>query len=119
MTLIGTIHIKDLKIHGYLGAHPEERERLQEVSLDLWLDIDISKCILSDALADTVDYDKVVKICRNLLEEKKYHLLETFAHEVLNSLFKNFKLLSAKIKIKKKGAIPLAEYAAFELEIKK
>ncbi len=117
MTMIGKILIEDYKIHCIVGAHPHERKTEQELALDLQVEFDMTQCVLSDSIADSINYEDLVSMCRTLAQERQYHLLETFAYEVLNDLFSTFPTLrAAKVRVKKKSALALAAYAIIELE---
>lgn len=117
--MIGKITIEEYKIHCIIGHHPHERIQEQEIALDLEISFDISKAALSDHLADTINYEEIAELCRKLGQEKKYHLIETFAHEALSLLFETYDLLAAKIRVIKKGALPLARRVSIELEQKR
>ncbi len=112
----GIIQIRDYKIHCIIGHYPHERKEDQDIEIDLDLKADFTECVLTDSIADTINYEQVCHICRDLAKSNRYHLLETFAFEALNALFDAFPLLWAKIRVKKKGALALAKYAAVELE---
>lgn len=83
--------------------------------LDIVLKTDMSKCTRTDAISDTVDYERVGNACRLLAEKKEFKLLETFAFEALETIFEQFPaVLWAKIRVKKR--VPFARYSAVELE---
>lgn len=112
----GTVKIEDYKIHCIIGAHPHERSQNQELLLDIEMRWNLSECVQTDSIADTVDYEKVCKLCEELAQTRHYHLLETFAYEAIHSILDSFPLLWAKIRVKKKQALPLAKFAIIELE---
>lgn len=115
-SMIGIIQIRDYKIHCVVGHYPHERKEDQEIEIDVDLKADFTECVQTDSVEDTINYEQVCRICRDLAESNRYHLLETFAFEALNKLFEHFPLLWARIRVKKKGAIALAKYAAVEME---
>ncbi len=115
----GIIKIEDYKIHCIMGAHAYERDVDQEIALDIEMRVDISECVQTDSIVDTVNYTEVVRVCRELAQKRRYHLLETFAYEAIHALNETFSPSSLKLRVKKKGAIPLAEMVAFELELSK
>lgn len=113
----GKIVIEDYKVHCIVGAHPHERKIEQEVALDIEIEADFTPCVLSDSIADTINYEKVVSVCRDLAVSRQYHLIETFAFETLHAIFSAFPtLFSVKVRVKKKGALPLASCAFIEFE---
>lgn len=112
----GTVIIQDLKIHCIIGAHSHERTNLQELLLDIEMRSNLAECVQTDSIADTVDYEKVCALCQDLAKERRYHLLETFAYEALHLILDTFPLLWVKVRIKKKNALPLANFAIIEME---
>jgi dihydroneopterin aldolase len=113
----GIIKIEDYKIHCILGAHAYEREVEQEIALDIEMRVDFAECTQTDSIVDTVDYTAIVQVCRDLAMKRRYHLLETFAYEVIHALKSAFSPLSIKVRIKKKRAIPLAKEVVIEMEL--
>jgi dihydroneopterin aldolase len=115
----GIIKIESFKIHCIIGAHAYEREQDQEVSLDIEMRVDFSGCVQTDSIVDTVDYGKVAKVCRDLAQRRRYHLLETFAYEAINALKETFSPSWVRIRVRKKQAVPLAKAVCIELESSK
>lgn len=112
----GVISIEDFKIECTVGIYPFEKKEKQNVFIDLSLVTDFSRCLKTDAIADTINYDEVVNICNDIANIKHTQLLEKLAYDIVKTLFSKFDSLKAiKIKIKKPKAIPLARYAAVEL----
>lgn len=116
--MFGTIHIQELIVYGIIGVYPTERVEKQPIFLDLALKFDITKCIKSDAIEDTIDYDKVKEFSSQFFSQKKYFLLETCAYEFLIALFKKFPLHSVKVSIRKKQIASQASIF-FELEMER
>lgn len=113
----GKILIQDYKIHCIIGAHPHERHEEQEIALDIEIDADFTQCVLNDSIADTLNYEKIGGVCRELAKSRQYHLIETYAYEALNAIMAAFPTIQwAKVRAKKKSALPLAEYAIIEFE---
>ena len=104
----GIIKIKDYRIHCIVGACTHERDQEQEILVDLELEANFAECVLSDTLVDTIDYEEIVEVCRNLAQTEKFTLIETFAYEALNALFSKFSFSWGKISVKKPDALPLA-----------
>lgn len=113
------IKIIDYKIRCVLGVYPQERAQEQEVSIDLDLSFDLSKCVKSDSLIDTIDYTEIATCCKELVIKRQYHLIETLAFEVLEMLFEKFPLYFAKIRVVKRKAVAGAFAVAVEMEKKR
>lgn len=112
------IRIEDFRVSCIIGNNLEEREAEQEIAIDIEIRIDITECAQTDSIVDTVDYEKLVKVCSELAKSRRYHLLETFAYEAIDAVFDEFSVLWARIRVKKK-AFAEAKWALVELEMKK
>ncbi len=112
----GIIKIKDYRIHCVIGAHPHERKREQQLSLDIEVELNFQELSQTDSIVDTVNYEQIAGVCRNLAKSRRYHLLETFAYEALHALMDEFPISWAKVCVKKEQAIPLAKSVEIELE---
>ena len=115
----GIIRIEDYKIHCVIGAHAYEREEEQEVSLDIEMKVNFQECAQTDSIVDTVDYREIAKVCRDLAQGRRYHLLETFSYEAIHTLMATFSPSWVKIRVSKKKALPLAKAAVIEMELSK
>lgn len=115
--MIGIIKIVNLKVHCVLGAYAYERNQEQELGIDVDAYTDFSLPALNDALTDTVNYEKIASLCRDLAIKRKYHLIETFAFELVHALLNEFSSLEkVRVRIKKRKALPLADETVVELE---
>ncbi len=97
----GIIKLAGLKVSCTIGVSPEEREEEQELAIDLALESDFSKCVATDAIEDTINYDEVIDLLRQIALSKPFHLLETFANETLNAIFESFPVSWIKIVVQK------------------
>lgn len=117
--MYGTIGFVNHRIRCIIGVHPAEREREQEIFVDLRVAADFSACVQTDALADTVDYLALASLCTNLAVNNRYRLLETFAADVAAEVLRYATVHEVSIKIKKPGALPTADFSVVELSKKK
>lgn len=113
----GIIGIENLRIRCIIGINVEERETEQDIYIDLKVESDLSRCISSDSIRDTINYIALKDLCTKLAQAKRYRLLETFACEILSHLFKEFDIQWAWVRVKKPNAISEAEFAMVELQL--
>jgi len=113
----GIIRIEEYKIHCVIGVNTHERENEQEIALDIDMRVNFFECAQTDSILDTVNYNDIAQVCRDLAKNRSYHLLETFAYETVHALMDAFSPLWIKVRVKKKKAIPLAKAAVVELEL--
>lgn len=114
--MIGIIGFEHHKISCIIGVNADERINEQEIFVDLKLAVDFAKCAASDALNDTLDYTFVAKLCTEMAQSGQYHLLETYAYEVIQKLIKSFGVQGAWIRVKKLHAIESAQLTLVELK---
>lgn len=89
--------------HGYYQA---ERELGQKFEVDMELDIDFGKAILSDDLKDTVNFEKVYQKVHHLFSSYKFTLLETLADRIANEILSSFPINTVLIRVRKPN-VPL------------
>ncbi len=109
----GIISISDYKLSCSVGIYPHEKFHPQELLLTLELGVEMPK---SDSIDETIDYDKVVKLCVEIAGKKHFNLIETLAGELLSALFSQFPVHFVKVRVAKPGAIALAKAVAIEIE---
>lgn len=112
----GILGIHQHQISCIIGVYPEEHQKEQVLMIDAKIKVDLSPCIASGQLQDTVDYESIANICKDLAQKNHYHLLENLASDILKEFFHRFPAVWAWVCIKKPSAIPDADYAFVELE---
>jgi len=88
---LDSIILKSIKLHGYHGVLPIERENGQTFKIDVELFLDLKKAGESDNLEDTVDYSKVYDIVKRINETNKFRLIERFAHVISQEIMSTYK----------------------------
>lgn len=112
--MLGTLGFENYRIHCIIGAASHERVQPQVLFVDLKVSLDLSKPVASDKLEETADYTLFAKICRELAQKNEYYLLEKFAADALEEIFKNFPAIEGWIKVKKPNCIENADFAVVE-----
>lgn len=120
---MGTITIKGLSFKAFLGVYDAEQEAPQGVSADISLTLDLSKAAASDRLEDTVDYhalcETVTSRCGAYDEAgspRRYALVERLARDILDACLSSDKrIVKARVRLRKYGAVPNAEYIEVEM----
>jgi dihydroneopterin aldolase len=107
------IGISKLKVDTIIGVYPKERECLQEIIIDL--EVSFEGDVKSDSIDSTLNYDKIVDICKKTSVGKKYFLIESFAKEILDRCFDNLPIFQATICVFKPLAIKDASAAYIKL----
>jgi len=110
------IHVRDLRVQTLIGINLDERERRQEVVINLTLYVDAHKAGESDRITDAVNYDTLVRRVIVFVEEARYGLLETLASHIARLILKEFLVARVGVRVDKPGALPMARSVAVELE---
>jgi dihydroneopterin aldolase len=92
---------------GRHGAGDEERADPQEIEVDVELDLDLTRPGKSDDLSDTVDYRGVFDACREVVEERSFHLLEGIAEAIAAAVLGQFSAVDATTVRVRKPGVPL------------
>ncbi len=90
MSLMAKVLVHELDVHAYHGWHAYEGEFGQAFSVDIELDVDISKAAETDDLQHAVDYGKVVAETRRLFVERRYKLVEAATAALADDLLREF-----------------------------
>jgi len=100
------IYLKGVRAYGYVGYLPEENVLGQWFEVDATLWVDFEKSTYSDELEDTVNYISCIRKIENLIQTKKFKLIERLAGAIADSLLEDPKIAQAEIKIIKHPPIP-------------
>ena len=112
------IYIKGLRVYGYHGVKPEEKEKGQPFILDITLSADLSIPGASDRLEDTVNYSKVSKTAAAVMLSQKDDLIERAASRVAEAILGEYEKIPEVTVLLKKPRAPIAadfEYVAVEV----
>lgn len=96
-----SIGLQDLEVLCIIGVLREERLHEQKISIDLEITYDACKCIEKDDLKFAIDYTALSNLCEDIAQSKKFHLLESYANFVVETLFSTYPILSARICVRK------------------
>ena len=95
------ILINDLILDLKLGYYDFEKEKAQKVKFSLEIDYQDKKPSNDKDLKSIVNYSKVVKVIKKLVNNKHYNFLETLAEDVFDELFKDKRIEKINLKIEK------------------
>jgi dihydroneopterin aldolase len=108
--MTGTTGLRNLRVDCIVGIHPHEREKTQPVFLDIELDYDLGPAAASDDIGDAVDYDRAARSVTELIQERRFQLIEAMAEAVAGMLFETMPPIEGvRIEIRKPEAVPAAD----------
>ena len=94
-----TIHIDDLKFQCIIGILDFEREKVQDVTLNITIDYEYKD--------EFINYADVVNLVKSTMTEKKFLLIEDALSELSKTLQKEFsKINTLYLKITKPSILP-------------
>ena len=110
------IVIRDLLVRGILGINDWEREKRQDILLNLELFKDVRAAASSDSIEDSLNYRTLTKKLIQYVESSKHFLVETLASEVARIAVVDFGAERARIRVEKLGALRFAKSVGVEIE---
>ena len=115
--MVGTIRIQDLQLSCIIGIYPEERINLQPLSLDIEMDIEISKVTETGLIAHTVDYSEISQMITSWIQAKQFLLIENVAEGGCKLICSTYpQVIRCKLEVKKPKAISHASYVSVTVE---
>jgi len=76
------ILIKDLLVRGIVGINDWEREKEQDILVNMVIEHDLIPPSLSDNIDDTLNYRTITKKMIHYIENSEHFLVETLAHRL-------------------------------------
>ncbi len=99
------IFIRDFRLNIKVGLYQWERVAPQTVQLDLEIGIAGTHASQSDAIADTIDYAKVVERIETALQDNRIRLLEKLAEHIASIIMGDFNAPWVKVSVTKLAAL--------------
>jgi dihydroneopterin aldolase len=98
------VSIRDLAVAAVIGVHAWEREITQTLifTVDMVPSIaDVRKAAATDDLADALDYSAVAATIAAVVQEGKFHLIETAAERVAARLLAEYPVAWLRLEVRK------------------
>ncbi len=109
------ILVKDLLLRTIVGIKPDEREKKQDVLLNLDLRVDVRSAGESDDIAEAVNYRSITKAVIALVEGSRFHTVEKLATEIARLIVTGHPVAEARVTVEKPGALRFARSVGIEL----
>ncbi len=110
------IIIKDLLARGIIGINDWEREKAQEILINIILFADLSSAGENDDLHESVDYRTIAKKCMAHAETAKRLTVEALAADLAKLCLEDPKVQTARVRVEKPGAVRFARSVGVEIE---
>jgi 7,8-dihydroneopterin aldolase/epimerase/oxygenase len=109
------VFVTGLKVEAEIGAYAHEVGRKQPLIVDVELDAAVAG---AKRLADTVNYEKVVRAAKALAAEGHIELVEAFAERLARACLKDRRVTRARVRVEKPLALaPDAAAAGVEVTL--
>jgi FolB domain-containing protein len=110
------IFIKDLVARGIIGVNNPEREKPQEILINITLFADLSKAGETDNLADTVNYRTIAKRALAHAENARRFTVEALAADIARLCLEDIGVLKVQVRVEKPGAVRFSRSVGVEIE---
>ncbi|MFO0726544.1 MAG: dihydropteroate synthase [Myxococcota bacterium] len=114
--LSDAVRVTGLRLDAEIGVYPHEHGRKQRLEVDIELRTSLAEAGRSDDVKDTIDYDGLAAIARQVAGAGHHALIETIAHQVAERIFTQHsgRVRSVLVRVRKPGAVPDAETVEVE-----
>ena len=110
------ILIRDLLVRGIIGINEWEREKKQDILINITLFANLEKSVKSDNIEDTINYRTLTKQILDLIDNSKFYLVEKLAEEIAKISIIEFKAEKVIVRVEKPGALRFASSVGVEIE---
>ena len=110
------ILIKDLLLRGIIGINDWEREKEQDILINIVLTGDLSPAGKSDRIEDTINYRTITKKIIAHIEQSKRFTVEALAEDIAQICLAADGVELAKVRVEKPGALRFATSVGVEIE---
>jgi len=111
-----TITITNLRLRTYIGFNPEERDKQQDVVINIEIRYAIPPAALNDVVDQALNYKIITKQVIRHVEQGRFLLLEKLVADVLEICTAHPDVITARVTINKPHALRFADSVALTLE---
>ena len=109
------IFLKDLRVETVVGVWDWERKIRQTVSIDLEIGTDITRAANMDSIDDALNYKDVAKRVQRFVADSQFHLIETLATKIAETVLSEFDIPWIEVRVNKLGAIRGAKHVGVRI----
>jgi FolB domain-containing protein len=108
--------IKNLVARGIIGIYEWERDKPQEILINISLYGDLRNAGSTDNIDDSINYKTVAKGAQALAENCQRLTVEALAHDIAEYCLETQGVQKVLIRVEKPGAVRFAESVGVEIE---
>ncbi len=110
------IIIKDLLLRGIIGINDWEREKRQDILINITLSGDLQAAGESDKIEDAINYRTLTKKIIRHVEESARYTVEALAADIAKLCLSAEGVQRAQVRVEKPGALRFAKSVGVEIE---
>jgi len=110
------ILIRDLLIRGIIGLNDWEREKPQDIVINLAVVVDARRAGQTDDMGDSLNYRTLAKAIITHVETSKPFLVERLAHDIARIVVQGHGAERVTVRVEKPGALRFARSVGIEIE---
>ena len=115
-TSTAIINITNLRLRTFIGFNPEEREKKQDVVINIEIRYAVNDAALNDEVSEALNYKTVTKKVIRHVEDGQFLLLERLVADVLAVCSEHPDVQFARVTIDKPHALRFADSVSLALE---
>lgn len=113
------VFIKDLLVRGVIGIREWEREKEQDILINVTVYTDTIRAAETDDINDCVDYSALAKRIRSHAETANRLTVEALANDLAKICLEMPLVRKAVVRVEKPGAVRFAKSVGVEVERKR
>jgi FolB domain-containing protein len=108
--------IKDLLVRGIIGIHDWEREKPQDILINIMIFTDIKKAGNTDDIQHSVNYRTIAKKTIAHAETAARLTVEALAEDIASLCLEEANVKRVRVRVEKPGAVRFAKSVGVEIE---
>jgi dihydroneopterin aldolase len=101
------IRLHNAVFYSYHGNQHEERQLGGKFEVDVEMETDFTQAAEHDRLTETVNYESVYTLVQGFFTDRHFHLIETVAKRIADSILATYPMVRAVIVRVRKPGVPI------------
>jgi FolB domain-containing protein len=110
------IFIKDLLVRGIIGINDWEREKPQDILINIIISADLTKAGETDDISYSINYRTIAKKAQSRAETAQRLTVEALAADIANICLEEPGVMKVHVKVEKPNAVRFARSVGVEVE---
>ena len=110
------IFIKDLLVRGIIGINDWEREKPQNILINIVISADLTKAGETDDISYSINYRTIAKKAQSRAETAQRLTVEALAADIANICLEEPGVVKVHVKVEKPNAVRFARSVGVEVE---